>query len=427
LPEDQLLDVNVQIFDPGKLPSSKSASRGLSDDIRKAEARYIPVHLRDAIQRTGQWGAVRVVPAEMAGTEVLVFGKILKSDGEVLELQITASDALGKRWFKKTFKGKTTAERYESVATDQTEVFEDVYALIAEALVEYRRKISPERARETRQIAELRFAEEFVPDAFGGYLERSRWSDEVTVERLPAEGDPLMTRVRRIRERDYLLVDTLDSHYEGLSRDMSQVYTDWRRSRFQEIQVIRKIDARKNAQVASGFGLILLGVAAAALGDNSSGLGSAVGGAAAAAGTQLILQSSQISEEAEINKAALEEMGVSFGADARSIVVEVEGQTVELTGSAEEKYARWQEVLMNLHALETDTPDAIVDVQIRVILAEVAVAAPVEDAVADGGVDEAVDDAVEDAAAAAVDVDVDDVAPVEDAVEDDGSGLEIEQ
>ena len=58
--EEELLDVRIQSFDPGQLPTSKNAARGLSEETRQAEAHYIAVQVRNAVQQTGHWGAVRV-------------------------------------------------------------------------------------------------------------------------------------------------------------------------------------------------------------------------------------------------------------------------------------------------------------------------------------------------------------------------------
>jgi len=90
LPESQLLDVWIELFDPGELPEKENRARGLTMEIREAEARYVPVHLRGVMEKTGYWGAVRVVPQGTQGAEVLVRGVIKASDGEVLTLEITA-------------------------------------------------------------------------------------------------------------------------------------------------------------------------------------------------------------------------------------------------------------------------------------------------------------------------------------------------
>ena len=90
LPESQLLDVRIQTFDPGKLPESEDEARGLSEEIRQAEALFIPAHLKSTMEQTGYWGPVRVVPAGTLGAEVLISGRIIQSDGEILEVEINA-------------------------------------------------------------------------------------------------------------------------------------------------------------------------------------------------------------------------------------------------------------------------------------------------------------------------------------------------
>jgi hypothetical protein len=96
IPEEQLLDAWIELFDPGELPEDEDEAMGLSMDIRDAEARYIPEQLRTTMETTGHWGAVRLVPQDTSGGELLVQGKILASDGEQLALQIKAFDATGR-------------------------------------------------------------------------------------------------------------------------------------------------------------------------------------------------------------------------------------------------------------------------------------------------------------------------------------------
>jgi hypothetical protein len=55
----------------------------------------------------------------------------------------------------------------------------------------------------------------------------------------------------------------------------------------------------------------------------------------------------------ELRKIALEELGQSLVTDVKPIVIEVEGQTVELKGTVEEKFQRWRKVLKELREKET--------------------------------------------------------------------------
>ena len=97
LDSSELLDVAIVVFDSRELSSKEIRELGLSEEIREAEERYIPIHLKYTMQRTGHWGAVRVVPAESAA-HVLVKGTITRSDGERLALDIKAFDAATHKW-----------------------------------------------------------------------------------------------------------------------------------------------------------------------------------------------------------------------------------------------------------------------------------------------------------------------------------------
>ena len=58
----ELLDVAIVVFDSDELTDKEISELGLSEEIRRAEERYMPIQLKYTMQRTGYWGAVRVVP-----------------------------------------------------------------------------------------------------------------------------------------------------------------------------------------------------------------------------------------------------------------------------------------------------------------------------------------------------------------------------
>jgi len=59
--EELLLDVGIAIFDPGL--EEYDEDQQIYPEVRKAEARYMPNLLSEAMQNSGAWGAVRVVPS----------------------------------------------------------------------------------------------------------------------------------------------------------------------------------------------------------------------------------------------------------------------------------------------------------------------------------------------------------------------------
>ena len=116
IPQDELLDVGIRLFDPN-IPAdpAEQEKRLVFPDVRKAESRYMPVLLRDTLEGTGQWGQVRVLPGASAGSDVIVDGRILESNGSVLKLAIKATDATGRVWLQKDYAGAADLRAYKDV------------------------------------------------------------------------------------------------------------------------------------------------------------------------------------------------------------------------------------------------------------------------------------------------------------------------
>ena len=75
VPVYALLDVGILLFDPG-IPESveKQQKEFVFPDVRRAEARYIPFHLKSTLEETGYWGSVWVLPERSDAVELLVWG-----------------------------------------------------------------------------------------------------------------------------------------------------------------------------------------------------------------------------------------------------------------------------------------------------------------------------------------------------------------
>jgi hypothetical protein len=348
LPEEQLLDVWIELFDPGELPASEKDALGLSKDIREAEARYMPIQLRGVMEKTGYWGAVRVVPYNTEGAEVLVRGLIVESDGAQLELKITTEDASGRVWFRKNYKAEVDPQIYEMLP-EQIDSFQAVYRMIANDLAEFRNKLTDPERIAIRQYADVRFAADMAPDAFAGHLQRDD-KGIYQLNRLPAENDPAFHRVQVIRERDFLLIDTLNGHFDNYYLEMVGPYTEWRKARSYEAASLKEVKKKANKRKFLGAAAILGAIALEAMGSSNTGTLRDVmvlGGAVA------IKQGMDINAQSPMHQAAIEELGNSFSSEAKPLVVEVDGEVYELTGSAEAQYKQWHSLMREIYASET--------------------------------------------------------------------------
>ncbi|MGI9286014.1 MAG: hypothetical protein ACR2P1_11545 [Pseudomonadales bacterium] len=345
--EELLLDVGVNLFDPG-LDDVKETDISVYPEVRQAEARFFPIILMNTMQASANWGAVRVVPGDMAAVDVLVNGKILHSDGESLALLVNVKDVTGKQWFEKKYKKDTSKYSYQKSRGLAGDPFQDLYNRIANDIASYRNRLKPKELSNVRTVGELKFAQDFSPEAFGGHLEKNK-KGIYEVQRLPSKQDPMLQRVNKIRERDYLFVDTLQDYYGSFSRQMDSPYFDWRAQSYEEVIALQELKRSSRMRTVGGIAAIIAGIVAAG-GDGGStrqaGVVSVLGGG------YLIKSAIDKHKEAEIHAEALQELGSSLGAEIEPQVIDLDNRTVTLSGTVSDQYEQWRNILRDIYAEE---------------------------------------------------------------------------
>ncbi|MEJ2282536.1 MAG: hypothetical protein P8X85_02965 [Desulfobacterales bacterium] len=154
----------------------------------------------------------------------------------------------------------------------------------------------------------------------------------------------------KIREREYMYIDTLNEQYDAFYNDMWPSYENWRQLNLSERTAIREIKRRAITQQL--IGALMIAGAVAAGSSDSSGVAALQAGLVLA-GTQVIINGFNVSKEADINKAAIQELGESFSNEMKPVVLEFEGRQYELTGSAEEQFNQWRALLREIYFAET--------------------------------------------------------------------------
>jgi hypothetical protein len=359
LPEHALLDVLILPFDPG-LPEereSRDEDGGLRyPPIRKAESNYFACLLRATLAASKQWGAVEIGPRASQALEVRITGRILRSDGDRLEVEIEAHDATDRRWLKKRYKWTTATTSYLQSGADP---YQPLFTEIASDLAAARGRLTDAELADVRTIAELRFAREFSPESFRGYLEED--DGELRIVRLPARDDPMVPLLGEVRGREAMFIATQSGHYERFCGRTRKPYTEWRQLARDEAIAYRKL--RRDAWIrrAASIGLIGLTVLAAMKAPSGAREVAVVVGIAGTIG--LWVSGSQKQTEADFRRDTLDELNRSFALEVEPMVVEMEGRTVKLTGTVEEQYAEWQRLLRELYEAEAGVPHEL-DVRI---------------------------------------------------------------
>ena len=348
IPEDQLLDVGILVFESEVLTPEDAKEAGTNAEIRKAESHFIPYHLKNTLHQSGHWGAIQVIPAETNSVDLLVKGKIIESNGERLILEIDVADATGRRWFKKKYSAEASANYYAGNRPGEKDAYQDMYNRIANDMAKYKIGLDTSEIKTVRTVSKLKFAEEFAPAAFEGYLTADK-NGRLNLNRLPAAHDPMMDRLLKIREREYMYLDALNQHYASFYNAMWPSYNNWRELNLTEREAISKIRREALAKQLLGALLIAGGIASGVTDRNVGTLQVGlimVGGA-------VFIDGWNVSKEAQIHSAAIEELSESFGNEMQPITMEFEGKKYELTGSAEEQFKRWKELLHQIYLAET--------------------------------------------------------------------------
>ena len=351
VPENLLMDVGVAVFDPGIDELSRSQEEIVNQDIRIAESQYVPFLLAETLQRTGNWGIVRVMPNTSSPMDLYLSGTILNSDGESMAVRVRVEDSTGEIWYTKEYNEATSRFSYEPSQKRQNDPFQTIYNSIANDLLAFKeKKIKIADVEEIRAISELRFAKSFIPEAFEDYIDVDRNGEFVLVA-LPSEQDPLLGRLRTIRERDFMFIDTVQDYYDTYARQMREPYDSWREQSFYETLELRELEASARRRILAGGVAVLGGLAAATSGGDYVTQTSGVVGAGA--GAYMIKRGFDKRAEAQMHRESLRELGESLENDVAPRVIDLQDRTITLSGTVEEQYEQWREILADLYAYES--------------------------------------------------------------------------
>ena len=319
------LAVSIMVFDPG-VPRDLSLHRDLKvfPRIRRIEALFLPFVLRETLAETNEWGAVRVVPEPDIAAELLISGTIIGSDGESLELQLLAVDASGRVWLDKNYAGVAPLSYDQSDANSGLSGYQQLYDDIAADLLAARTLLDKKALTDIVEISLLRYASQLAPSVFGDYLTNAP-NGTFTISRLPAEDDPTLERINRIRGVEYVMTDAIDEKFRELHAEIASTYDLWREYR-------RKF-ARYQAEEARW------------LQNNQT---------SAPRGSFESMQGRY--ENYKRDRIAAQEQdkwAIGFDNEVGPTVMQMESRVAELDGWVEQNYEEWSRLLEEIFSLET--------------------------------------------------------------------------
>jgi hypothetical protein len=324
----QQLDIGLVAFEPG-IPEDPQLykSLGIYPEVRRAEASYLPFVLRQTLVEADNWGVVRVLPEADSSAELLITGTILRSDGMVLEIALKARDCSGRQWLDKTYKATSSAEDFSRSRDKSRPLFAILFRQIETDLHARAEELGGREIERIEQISRLLYARSLAPDAFNDYLVKNalgNWE----LQRLPAATDPLMERIGRIREHEYVFVDAVDEQYAELYDRMTPGYDLWRKllreessyrdthTQYLESRDKRRLDAYESMK-----------------------------------------QSYNAYKWVKIEQQEMTLLATGLNNELAPTLLTVEGRLVSLDGSLQERYREWRRILRRMFELESGTGD----------------------------------------------------------------------
>ncbi|KGE04295.1 hypothetical protein [Pseudohaliea rubra] len=318
-PPAPALDVIIEVFDTGLAEAAAGpGEEPVFAAVRKAEAFYMPLALRQALVESGHWGAVRVAPRASDTAALSLSGRIVHSDGVDLVLALRAVDATGSVWLEREYHDRAAEEDYPVAAGKDP--FGDLYRQVANDLA------AAQRARavaELPAVALLRYAGTLAPGVFGDYLSIAA-DGQRELRRAPAEGDPMLARVRRLRNQEYLFIDAADEQYGDLVERFAPTYHLWRQyahelARYETDYLARVGEREINAR----------------------------------RGTYAAMQQTYGRfRRVKIHEQDLEELAEGFDNEVTETVIDVDDRVYRLSGSLATQYGEWREILRRIFTLE---------------------------------------------------------------------------
>lgn len=345
-----LLDVGIVLFDPGlDLLNDEIAA---SSNVRQSEAVWFASQMKAALEYSNVWGSVRTMPSANTVMDLLVEGKILESNGEVVKLSLSISDATGELWYSKEYQQRASSYAYNPEVNYSRDPFHSMFVEIANDLFDFRATMSAERLAGIRSVSKVRFAQEFLPEAFDEFIVQE--DERYLLARVPAANDPMIMRIDRIRARNDLFLDVIQDYYRVFNGNMAHPYQEWRKISYKEVVYERQLKSQSRKEKIAGVAAILMGILAQ---TSDSRYTRSAGHVGIFAGADLIRIGYAKQNEASLHSSTLRELSAALEAELEPSIIDLEDRSITLSGTVEDQFKEWRRILGEMFQAENGVPE----------------------------------------------------------------------
>ncbi|TNE36450.1 MAG: hypothetical protein EP348_07030, partial [Alphaproteobacteria bacterium] len=161
------LDIIIPVFDPG-IPEDlqEQEEEGIWPELRRAEAVRFALNLKDKLEATGKFGAVRIAPNSEATGDLYVMGKINKSNGLDVEIEVEVYDISGAKWYDEDYEHEVPKNFFKTYRNKGKDPYDPVFEEAANDLVEHLQDADNTELALLKSVTEMRFGANFSEEAF---------------------------------------------------------------------------------------------------------------------------------------------------------------------------------------------------------------------------------------------------------------------
>ncbi len=271
------IEVLIPVFDPN-IPESDhlKEQRGIWAELRRVEAVVFANEMKKELEIMDEFSAVRIIPnfedmkhhqdlkdmmkknnravetLESVGMvgDLYVIGKIIRSNGESIEINISVAGIDGSEWLNRNYKNNVSERFYHGMRNQGRNPYNPAFEKAAADIVEVLKSKSPKYLENLNILGKVVFAYSMSGEYFEDFL--GFQGNHVKLLRIPADDDAMYKRALRVQIEDQLFIDNMQQSYKDFNKKTEVSYRTWQEKALAIRKVMHEAEAeaaRKRAEV----------------------------------------------------------------------------------------------------------------------------------------------------------------------------------
>ena len=373
------LDIAVVVLDPNlDEEDQKMREKGVWPEVRKTESIRSAHQIKQALVDLNQFERVLVAPSTSVSSDLYLEGKIENSTTEKMMIRWRLLDARGATWIKwKDTDHRVELGWHQRYYKPGIDAFGPLYRSIANDVRLRLNKFAAEHSRiqkrneknsrrnsapviselqEITLVRDLVMARFFVPSVYQDTLELNR-KDQWEINYLPNTQTREWLRVQSFARRDQDVAAQYDTKYREFFEKVNPSYEGWLEDVYPFARDARKRKNRARSSMVLGT-LALLATAAAGVDASDGGVQDRILVGGGLIGGALLTKGLLDRQSYKKNLGLFDEKSAEYHDEFMPLNVNIEGDIHTLTGTAQEQFSRWRQLIKETYDMaESDSFD----------------------------------------------------------------------